>query len=130
MMKEIDCPCVCGICLGELDFKIVKNFLPDSSPKKYIRDLNFDLKNAILRETIRSLIKIRKVELTDGGIGLIRSPDPFFNNKGYFIRRLVILLDDHLGREVLHKLLGKSLARAYLVRMERHFNRVNSRLIR
>ena len=135
----------CGICMGTLDGEITKKTLSLMNRGKkgvfltglwtklnlrkcsgsYIYELPKQIQDKLLKLTLK---EINKFKFNDGfiiGGKLNSNTDPFFSNEGNFIRNIVMLLDKYLERKELHRLLKKSLARVYLIRMENHFNRVH-----
>ena len=115
---------MCGLCQGELDRKIVQKHMPDSDNKKlFIGDLKRREQKVVLNKTIENLKKINKSSLF---ISPDSDRDVFFTNKGRFIRKVVMMLDYYYERSELHQVLQKCLARAYLIRMENHYQRANA----
>ena len=118
--------CGCGICMGRLEKEIIKR-TDDTKDGFFLYELNTEDKNQILKKVSDELKSLRKSNfyglrsfLVTGG------PDFFFSPEGNFIRSVIMLLDRNFNRKELHKLLTNSLARAYLIRMENHYNRVNA----
>ena len=114
---------MCGLCQGELDRKIVQKNMPDSDDKKFIGDLKRKEQKVVLNKTIENLKKINKSSLC---VSPDSDQDVFFSSKGIFIRKVVMMLDYHYERSELHQLLKRCLARAYLIRMENHYQRANA----
>jgi len=124
LKNETTSNCMCGLCRGELDKKIVQKHMPDSDNKKlFIGDLKRREQKLVLNKTIENLKKINKSSLF---ISPDSDRDVFFTNKGRFIRKVVMMLDYYYERSELHQVLQKCLARAYLIRMENHYYRVNA----
>ena len=115
--------CMCGLCQGEIDNKIVQKTMPDSDDKKFIGDLKRKEQKVVLNKTIENLRKINKSWLC---VSPDSDQDVFFSSKGIFIRKVVMMLDYHYERSELHQLLKRCLARAYLIRMENHYQRANA----
>ena len=115
--------CMCGLCQGEINNKIVQKTMPDSNAKKFIGDLKRKEQKVVLNKTIVNLRKINKSWLR---ISPDSEQDVFFSNKGIFIRKVVMMLDYYYERSELHQVLQKCLARAYLIRMENHYQRANA----
>ena len=116
--------CMCGVCLCELDRKIVQMNIPNSDNNNlYIGDLERKDQKVILKRTIECLKKIDKSSF-------FTFPDAekniFFSSEGKFIRKVVMMLDYYYERSELHQVLQKCLARAYLIRMENHYHRANA----
>ena len=117
--------CMCGLCQGEINNKIVQKTMPDSNAKKFIGDLKRKEQKVVLNKTIVNLRKINKSWLR---ISPDSEQDVFFSNKGIFIRKIILMLDYHYERNELHQVLQKCLARAYLIRMENHYHRANAHI--
>ncbi|SVC79496.1 uncharacterized protein METZ01_LOCUS332350, partial [marine metagenome] len=115
--------CMCGLCQGEIDNKIVQKTMPDSDDKKFIGDLKRKEQKVVLNKTIENLRKINKSWLC---VSPDSDQDVFFSSKGIFIRKVVMMLDYYYERSELHQVLQKCLARAYLIRMENHYQRANA----
>ena len=115
--------CMCGLCQGEIDNKIIQKTMPDSDDKKFIGDLKRKEQKVVLNKTIENLRKINKSWLC---VSPDSDQDVFFSSKGIFIRKVVMMLDYHYERSELHQLLKRCLARAYLIRMENHYQRANA----
>ena len=115
--------CMCGLCQGEINNKIVQETMPDSNAKKFIGDLKRKEQKVVLNKTIVNLRKINKSWLR---ISPDSEQDVFFSNKGIFIRKIILMLDYYYERSELHQLLKRCLARAYLIRMENHYQRANA----
>ena len=115
--------CMCGLCQGEIDNKIVQKTMPDSDDKKFIGDLKRKEQKVVLNKTIENLRKINKSWLC---VSPDSDQDVFFSSKGVFIRKIILMLDYHYERSELHQLLKRCLARAYLIRMENHYHRANA----
>ena len=116
--------CMCGLCQGEINNKIVQKTMPDSDNKKlFIGDLKRREQKVVLNKTIENLKKINKSWLC---ISPDSERDVFFSSKGIFIRKVVMMLDCYYERSELHQVLQKCLARAYLIRMENHYQRANA----
>ena len=123
LKNEISSDCMCGLCQGELDRKIVQKNMPDSDDKKFIGDLKRKEQKVVLNKTIENLRKINKSWLC---VSPDSDQDVFFSSKGIFIRKVVMMLDYYYERSELHQLLKRCLARAYLIRMENHYQRANA----
>ena len=115
--------CMCGLCQGEIDNKIIQKTMPDSDDKKFIGDLKRKEQKVVLNKTIENLRKINKSWLC---VSPDSDQDVFFSSKGIFIRKVVMMLDYYYERSELHQVLQKCLARAYLIRMENHYQRANA----
>ena len=115
--------CMCGLCQGEIDNKIVQKTMPDSEDKKSIGNLEREEQKVVLNKTIENLRKINKSWLC---VSPDSDQDVFFSSKGIFIRKVVMMLDYYYERSELHQVLQKCLARAYLIRMENHYQRANA----
>ena len=115
--------CMCGLCQGEIDNKIVQKIMPDSNDKKSIGNLERQEQKVVLNKTIENLRKINKTWLHSS---LESNQDVFFSSKGIFIRKVVMMLDYYYERRELHQVLQKCLARLYLIRMENHYQRANA----
>ena len=115
--------CMCGLCQGEIDNKIVQKTMPDSEDKKSIGNLEREEQKVVLNKTIENLKKINKSWLSSSPDS---DQDVFFSSKGIFIRKVVMMLDYYYERSELHQVLQKCLARAYLIRMENHYQRANA----
>ena len=115
--------CMCGLCQGEIDNKIIQKTMPDSEDKKSIGNLGRREQKVVLNKTIENLRKINKSWLC---VSPDSDQDIFFSSKGIFIRKVVMMLDYHYQRSELHQLLKRCLARAYLIRMENHYHRANA----
>ena len=135
----------CGICMGALDEEITiktlslikekkeGGFLTATWTKLNLRKCSgrniYEMPKQIQDKALKLTFKeINKIQFKGGFINRgASSPytDPFFSNKGNFIRTIVMLLDNYLERKELHLLLKKSLARVYLIRMENHYQRAN-----
>lgn len=116
--------CMCGVCLCELDKKIVQMNIPNSDNNNlYIGDLKRKDQEVIFKKTIKCLKEIDKSSF-------FTFPDAeqrvFFSSEGIFIRKIILMLDDYFERSELHQLLKNCLASAYLIRMENHYRRVNA----
>lgn len=114
---------MCGLCQGEIDNKIVQKIMPDSDDKKSIGNLERREQKVVLNKTIENLRKINKSWLC---VSPDLDQDVFFSSKGIFIRKVVMMLDYYYERSELHQVLQKCLARAYLIRMENHYQRANA----
>ena len=114
---------MCGLCQGEIDNKIIQKTMPDSEDKKSIGNLGRREQKVVLNKTIENLRKINKSWLC---VSPDSDQDVFFSSKGIFIRKVVMMLDYHYERSELHQLLKRCLARAYLIRMENHYQRANA----
>ena len=115
---------MCGVCCAELDRKIVQKNMPNSENKKlFIGDLKRREQKVVLNKTIENLKKINKSLFF---ISPDSEQDVFFSSKGIFIRKVVLMLDYYYERSELHQLLKRCLARAYLIRMENHYQRANA----
>ena len=126
LKNETSSDCMCGLCRGELDRKIVQKHMPDSDNKKlFIGDLKRKEQKVVLNKTIENLRKINKSWLC---VSPDSDQDVFFSSKGIFIRKVVMMLDYHYERSELHQLLKRCLARAYLIRMENHYHRANAHI--
>ena len=77
----------------------------------------------VLNKTIENLRKINKSWLC---VSPDSDQDVFFSSKGIFIRKVVMMLDYYYERSELHQVLQKCLARAYLIRMDNHYQRANA----
>ena len=119
--RSVDC--MCGLCQGEIDNKIVQKTMPDSDDKKSIGNLERREQKVVLNKTIENLRKINKSWLC---VSPDSEQDVFFSSKGIFIRKVVLMLDYYYERSELHQLLKRCLARAYLIRMENHYQRANA----
>ena len=119
--------CMCGLCQGEIDNKIIQKTMPDSEDKKSIGNLGRREQKVVLNKTIENLRKINKSWLC---VSPDSDQDVFFSSKGIFIRKVVMMLDYHYERSELHQLLKRCLARAYLIRMENHYQRANAHVWR
>ena len=115
--------CMCGLCQGEIDNKIIQKTMPDSEDKKSIGNLGRREQKVVLNKTIENLRKINKSWLC---VSPDSDQDVFFSSKGIFIRKVVMMLDYYYERSELHQLLKRCLARAYLIRMENHYQRANA----
>ena len=115
--------CMCGLCQGEIDNKIIQKTMPDSEDKKSIGNLGRREQKVVLNKTIENLRKINKSWLC---VSPDSDQDVFFSSKGIFIRKVVMMLDYYFERSELHQVLQKCLARAYLIRMENHYQRANA----
>ena len=115
--------CMCGLCQGEIDNKIIQKTMPDSEDKKSIGNLEREEQKVVLNKTIENLRKINKSWLC---VSPDSDQDVFFSSKGIFIRKVVMMLDYYYERSELHQLLKRCLARAYLIRMENHYQRANA----
>jgi len=118
--------CMCGLCLGELDRKIVQMNIPDSKNNSLcISNLKREDQKVVLKKTIESLKEINRSRSWFFS-RLDSEEDVFFSSKGIFVRKVVLMLDYYFERKELHRLLEICLARAYLIRMENHYSRVNA----
>ena len=97
--------------------------LNSENKKLFIGDLKRREQKVVLNKTIENLKKINKSLFF---ISPDSEQDVFFSSKGIFIRKVVMMLDYYYERSELHQVLQKCLARAYLIRMENHYQRANA----
>tara|TARA_B110000495_G_C22810678_1_gene473262 strand:+ start:64 stop:528 length:465 start_codon:yes stop_codon:yes gene_type:complete len=129
--------CYCGICHHYIDKKINQKFLITQEQVKpfFLYQLEKQKKVELIEAVCIELKEIRLNDLMFGNAysDTFKKEDVFFNQKGSFVRHIIMYIDTLLrNRKLLHSLLGRSLVHSYLIRMENHsgdFGNIRNRIL-